>query len=63
MLLTVDLTTTHDNPDLEAGSMSVLLRKTKAQEILVTCSRAEGVVAVGAPEQSAKLVRRPGEQQ
>ena len=63
VLLTVDLTTTHDNPDLEAGSMSVLLCKAKAQEISVTCSRAQGVVAVGAPEQPARLVRRLGDQQ
>lgn len=47
-LLTVDLTIIHDNPDLEAGSMSVLLCKAKAQEISVTCPRAQGVVAVGA---------------
>ena len=63
VLLTVDLTTTHDNPDLEAGSMSVLLCKAKAQEISVTCSRAQGVVAVGAPEQPARLVRQLGDQQ
>ena len=63
VLLTVDLTTTHDNPDLEAGSMSVRLCKAKAQEISVTCSRAQGVVAVGAPDQPARLVRRLGDQQ
>ena len=47
-LFMVDLTIIHDNPDLEAGSMSVLLCKAKAQEISMTCPRAQGVVAVGA---------------